>query len=342
MLPILAAMAGMAIDVGSYASDRTSLQNAADSMALAAAQELPDTSAATNVAHEFAKHNNIDVNDVELKFTGQSPGVPNPKVRVTITHSHEFAFMKVVGINDKDVKASASSIKSSYGGGDGIVPFAVTETLVTTSLNGDLVTLKYDSGGASTGNFGVIGLDGTGSSTYEDSAMYGSTSDACAVGTPDCTAASGCPEPCAETADGCDGPDCTLEPGNMTGATRDAVDYRMENATAACDTFEETFDGPDATGKYFLDPQCNPWIDGGEGGTRVIIIPIVDKLGLGASGTSTITGFALLYLEGYNPGACIGSSCEIQGRFVRADISANALAGTYNETALIQFTRLDE
>ena len=42
LLPVLLGMAGMAVDVGSYASDRRQLQNAADSIALAAAQELPD------------------------------------------------------------------------------------------------------------------------------------------------------------------------------------------------------------------------------------------------------------------------------------------------------------
>ena len=37
LLPVLLGMAGMAVDIGSYASERRTLQNAADSIALAAA-----------------------------------------------------------------------------------------------------------------------------------------------------------------------------------------------------------------------------------------------------------------------------------------------------------------
>ena len=34
--------------------------------------------------------------------------------------------------------------------------------------------------------------------------------------------------------------------------------------------------------------------------------------------------------------------CEIKGRFVKADVSANGLAGTYDPEASIHFTRLSE
>lgn len=345
LLPSIAAMAGMAIDVGSYAADRTSLQNAADSIALAASQELPDTSAATGAAEDWAVRNDIDLDDMDLFFQGQSPGNPNPKVRVRIEREHNFHFMQVVGIADKDVAASATSMKASYGGGSGIVPWSVTQDTVDASGNGALITMKYDSTGGELGNFGAIRIDGPGANTYNNSVKYGSTNYACAQGTANCTPGA-CPgtypDICAETSPECDGPDCTPQTGNLVGQTRTGVDYRMDNASSACDSFGETFNGPDSSGRYFLDPQCNPWIDGGSGGTRVIIIPIVDSFGSGASDPATITGFALVYLEGYEDGRCTGNSCEIQGRFVRADLSANALAGIYDEDALVQFSRLTE
>jgi hypothetical protein len=346
MLPILVAMAGMAIDVGSYAADRTSLQNAADSIALAASQELPDTGAATSAAQDWASRNDIDLGDLNLVFTGTSTGDANPKVRVTIDRSHNFHFMRVIGISDKDVSASAASIKASYGGGNGIVPWSVTQATVDATTNGDIVTMKYDADGGELGNFGAIRIDGPGANTYNNSVRYGSTNYACAEGTPNCTPGA-CPgtypDVCSETSPECDGPECTPETGNLVGQTRTGVDYRMDNASSACDSFAETFSGPDpATGRYFLDPQCNPWIDGGTGGTRVIIIPIVDSFGNGASDPATITGFALVYLEGYDDGKCTGNSCEIKGRFVRADLSANALAGEYDPDALVQFSRLTE
>ena len=345
LLPSLAAMAGMAIDVGSYAADRTSLQNAADSIALAASQELPDTSAATGVAEDWAVRNGIDLGDMELFFTGQSPGNPNPKVRVRIERTHQFHFMQVVGVADKDVQASATSMKASYGGGSGIVPWSVTQATVDASGNGEIITMKYDAEGGELGNFGAIRIDGPGANTYNNSVRYGSSNYACAEGTPNCTPGA-CPgtypEVCSETSPECDGPECTPETGNLVGPTRTGVDFRMSNASSACDSFTETFSGPDSSGRYFLDPQCNPYIDGSSGGTRVIIIPIVDTFGNGTSDPATITGFALVYLEGYEDGMCTGNSCEIQGRFVRADLSANALAGIYDPDALVQFSRLTE
>jgi hypothetical protein len=345
LLPSIVAMAGMAIDVGSYAADRTSLQNAADSIALAASQELPDTSAATSSAQSWAVKNGIALGDMDLHFTGQSPGVPNPKVRVTIDHSHNFHFMRVLGINSKDVSATATAMKASFGGGSGIVPWSVTQATVDASGNGDIITMKYDADGGDLGNFGAIRIDGPGANTYNTSVKYGSSNYACAQSTPNCTPGA-CPgtypEVCAETAPECDGPDCTPETGNLTGPTRTGVDYRMTNASIACDSFAETFSGPDSSGRYFLDPQCNPWISGGTGGTRVIIIPIVDTFGNGTSDPATITGFALVYLEGYEDGKCTGNTCEIKGRFVRADLSAKALAGQYDPDALVQFSRLSE
>jgi hypothetical protein len=264
---------------------------------------------------------------------------------VTITRSHEFSFISVLGFNDKDVSASAAGIKASYGGSSGIVPWTVTQATVDASGNGVLVTMKYDSTGAENGNFGAIRIDGPGANTYESSVKYGSSQYACAWGTPNCTPGA-CPgtypDTCAETAPECDGPDCTPQTGNLIGPTRDGVDYRMDNAGSACDSFDETFDGPDSEGRYQLAPVCNPWLSGGSAGTRVIIIPVVEDFGSGASDPARIVSFALVYLEGYEDGACQGNSCEIKGRFVRADLSAKALAGVYDEDALVQFARLAE
>ena len=69
---------------------------------------------------------------------------------------------------------------------------------------------------------------------------------------------------------------------------------------------------------------------------------MVDTFGTGASDPAEIQRFALVFLEGYEDGKCQGDSCEIKGRFVQADITTNALAGVYDEDALIHFTRLSE
>ena len=345
LLPVITAMAGMAVDIGSYAADRTQLQSAADSIALAAAQELPDTSSASAVADQWAAKNNIPLNAMSLQFVSQGGANPNPKIRVTISRQHDFSFITILGVGSRTVSASAGAIKASYGGSSGIVPWTVTRDTVDASANGEIVTMKYDSTGAENGNFGAIRIDGPGANTYNTSVKYGSTTYACSWGTPNCVPGA-CPgtypSTCAETAPECDGPDCTPQTGNLIGPTRTGVDHRMDNASSSCDSFDETFSGPDSAGRYHLAHACNPWLSGGSGGTRVIIIPVVDDFGTGASDPARIMSFALIYLEGYDAGKCSGDSCEIKGRFVRADLSAKALAGVYDADALVQFSKLSD
>lgn len=358
MLPMLLGMTGLAIDVATYMGDRRQLQNAADSIALAGAQALPDEDAAEDVAEDWADRNGIDLSDLTL--TVDASGA-TPFVRARINRPHAFSFMRIFGIDSKNVGARAAAVKVSYGGGSGIVPWSVTQATVDAAGNGVQITMKYDSTGGTNGNFGAIRIDGPGANVYEDSVRYGSTTTACAVSAPNCVVGS-CPgqypNVCAETSPTCDGPECTPQTGNVIGPTRDGVDFRMQYTcnttnkcgTQACNTFALAFGTPDADGKYHLDPDCNPWIDGPGKCTsatdfcsrRVIIIPVVDSFGNGASDPAEIQRFALVFLEGYDNGKCQGNSCEIKGRFVKADITTDALAGVYDEDALIHFTKLSE
>jgi hypothetical protein len=69
---------------------------------------------------------------------------------------------------------------------------------------------------------------------------------------------------------------------------------------------------------------------------------VVDTFGTGASDPAEVQRFALMFLEGYDSGKCQGSSCEIKGRFVQADITTGALAGVFDAEASVHFTRLSE
>jgi hypothetical protein len=349
LLPALAGMTGLAVDIGTYASERRNLQNEADAIALAAAQELPNNSDVTAMANEWAENNDVPLSQLTLDIEG---GTTAPLVRATITKNHEFAFLRIFGISDKDVTAKAAAVKVSFGGGAGIVPWSITQATLDATTSGDLVVMKYDATGADIGNFGVIRIDGPGASVYNQSVMYGSTTVACAASAPNCTTTA-CPglypTVCAETSPECDGPECTPQTGNVIGPTRSGVDFRMNYTSTSCDSFGEAF-APDSGDKYTLNPGCNPWLDGpGKCQTttsicsrRVIIIPVVDEFGSGASDPATILRFALVFLEGYDNGKCQGNACEIKGRFVNADISTKALAGAYDEDAPIHFVRMSE
>jgi hypothetical protein len=349
IIPVVLGMAGMAVDAGSYASDRRALQNAADAIALAAAQELPDVSDTNDAADDWATRNDIDPSLIQVIVTG---GNSEPAVQVIITRDHEFAFIRALGIEEKDVGASAKAVKVSLGGSDGIVPWAVEDEVVGSVPLGEDVVIKYDANNPQNGNFGPIRVDGSDSTTYQDAVTFGSDSTICSEGSPDClvsTCPGTYPDSCAEDAPECDGPECRSKTGNMTGPTRTAVDWRMQYTSAACDTFEETF-ADNGDGTHTLNADCNPWTDGpGRCDTptdlcsrRVFIIPIIDEYPNGSSDPVVILRFALVYLEGYENDRCIGSDCEIHVRFVKADLTTGGLSGTYDEDALIHFIRLTE
>ena len=352
LLPGLLGMTALAVDVGSFAMERRDLQNAADSIALAAAQELPDTTSATTKAAEWATKNDIDASEYTLTFTAYGAGQPYPKVRVQINRNHNFTFAPVLGVDSANNGAAAAGIKASFGGSAGIVPWSVTQYTIDNAPDGLPVVMKYDSNNVDTGNFGAIRIDGPGSATYNTSVRYGSSTVACAITAPNCVAGA-CPgtypNTCAENAPECDGPECTPETGNMVGPTRTGTTFRMNNTSTSCDSFDEVFQDLDSDGQYDLVSDCNPWLDGAgkcltstsQCSRRVIIIPVIDEFGAGASDPLTIQRFALLFLEGYQ-GTCTGNECEIVGRFVEADVTAKALAGSYDPGATVHFARLSE
>ena len=355
LLPILLGMTALAVDFGNYAAQRRNAQNTADAIALAAAKDLPDATAAQVAAASWATKNGFSASQYSLQVTGGSTA---PQVHVTVTRQVNFSFIRVLGISSKDVGARAAAAKLSFGGSAGIVPWAVTQAMVDASQPGALVTMKYDATGANTGNFDAMRIDGGGATDYGAAASYGSTTVICAATTPNCSAGScpgNFPNPCAENAPECDGPQCPPKTGNMVGDTRGAVDLRIANTLAACDTFDEVFT-PTASppdGNYAINPdrpECNPWGAGAcepapstvACSRRVIIIPVVDTFGNGSSDPLTIQKFALFFLEGYDAGKCTGNNCEIKGRFVNANLTTGALAGIYDADASVQFTKLIE
>ena len=353
LLPILLAMAGMAVDVGSYADDKRTLQNAADAIALAAAQNLctpnpadcSDTRPALAAAQAYAINNKIDPSAMTVTFDHvEVTPMGNPTVHVSLSRNHSFTVMRIVGVNSRDVGAAAAAIKTSPGGMSGLKPWAV---VYPPPASGTTATLKYDANNPQNGNFQAIQLDntlGNGSPTYQNTIQFGSASIVCAQGV----------TTCATTSPVCPSYDvCPSETGNKVSATRSGVDYLLNNTSASCSTFAQVFGAPDAYGQYTLNPDCNPWTSGpgacptpdtvppAQCSRRVIVIPVVTGFGNGKSPV-TIVSFALFWLQGYGAGGCTGSSCDITGTFVNAEVTVNALTGVYDAASAIHFVRLTQ
>ena len=113
-------------------------------------------------------------------------GASAPAVRVTISRGHEFSFIRALGVNEKAVGAVAKGILVSFGGGDGIVPWAIEDQVLTSVPFGQQIIIKYDANNPENGNFGPIRVDGSDSTTYQDAVSYGSDSKICSVGTDGC------------------------------------------------------------------------------------------------------------------------------------------------------------
>lgn len=321
---VLAGAAAIAVDVGSYMAHRRSLQNDADAIALAASQGLPDQGETMALADSWAVKNGIDPDTMTVTITDQNlPHEPNPKVRVDLAADHVLTFMSVLGKSTADVSTTATAIKTSPGGGNQLVPWSILEETKDTTSPGDPVVLKYDANTSSDGNFGAVRIDGNGSNIYEESVMHGSQTAIC-----------------AQSAVDCDGPSIiTTETGNMTGGTRDGTDYRLDNTSAACDSWDEAII-ENADGTHTIQPECNPFVPGGNDDSyQIIIVPVIDQLCNGSCSVGVVE-FALFYLEGYGDDGCTGNSCEIVGRFIRSDSNIGALTGVYDEDTFVHFVRL--
>lgn len=329
-------MTAVAVDLGSYSAARRDLQNAADSIALAAALELPSTGRAQTVAYQWAAKNGIDSADLTVTIVPQSlPGQPNPEVQIEVQTDHNFTFARLIGVQSATVQAAAGAIKTTPAGGDGVVPLSVTEAQVASATLGDVVVLKYDANNITQGNTNPIRIDGPGSGNcgsqtnkYCSGLKYGSENVICAAGA----------DPTY-----CIGPTVAdTEPGNKVGPTRTAINYRLNATGVQCDEFTETFEDDPTTselGVYRIKQECNPFLAGGHDSARILIVPVIDSLCAGSCEV-TIVEFALFFLEGFGNGGCTGIDCEIVGRFVRVNQNIGLLAGTFDATAFNSFVRL--
>ncbi len=333
MIVGLIGFSALAIDIGSLAHDKRDLQNAADAMALAGAIDLPNQEAAVASATQWAAKNGVQPDQIEsISVEQQSSGHPNPQITVRLQRQHDYQLAPVIGVDSADLTATATAIKTSPGGSDGVVPWAVLQSEIDDAGVGGEVTLKYDSTGGDNGDFGGMAIDGTGSSTYRQEIEHGSQTTVCSAP----AVALGCVDTAPECHDG----ECLTEPGNMTGPTRTGVDYRINNTSTSCDTFDKVFTANEAGG-YSIVQQCNPFVEDSLPSLRVVIVPIVDDL-CGGRCYVTVNGFALFFLEGYGDGGCTGNHCEVKGRFVKSEITTGAVKGVYDAASLIHFIQLTE
>jgi Putative Flp pilus-assembly TadE/G-like len=335
MITALIGFSALAIDIGSLVSDKRDLQNAADAMALAGAQDLPAQTSAAAAARMWAAKNDVTEDEISsIEIRQQSlPSVPNPRITVTLHRHHDTILARVVGVASVDLDVKASAIITSPGGQDRVVPFSVLQGAIDNTNPGELTSLKWDANNIQNGNTLPIVIDAPGGDEYEETIMHGSDGTLCSEE----ALANGC----VPTAGECLDATCDSLTGDKIGPTRAALDYIYDNTDPACNEFDEVF-WPKDDGTYGIYQECNPFIAGSKSSLRVLIVPIIDALGNGSSPV-TITGFALFFLEGTKSDSkCTGNNCELLGRFVTAGFTTGAVRGIFDPDSLMHFIQLVE
>ncbi len=278
-------LVGLSVDVGNIVYTRTELQKTADAAAFAAAQNLPATSTATTKANEYVGLNTSGATAaVSFGYSGNSAN----SVTVKANRHVNYTFLKVIGLDGTDISAKATVKTGTYNGGSGLVPWGLIASnnsnsqllqnscFLSIEPNGNVkfkqnqsCTLKEGAGSNAGGDFGALSLGGSGGSTYKNNIVNGSSNVYKR------------------------GDQVPSETGNMVGPTKQGVQDRFSVPPPPGCPSNNKSDvlKTNADGSVSISPACAD-------SARIILIPVVDKIQNPQS--STILGFAFMYLTGYS------------------------------------------
>jgi len=257
LLTVLAGFSALVMDIGQLVVVRQKLTNVADAAVLSGAKLLPDAARAEQEAIYYAELNGVARDDVDVSTTSSN------RISVTLHGLAEYGFARILGIDRQNVTVSAEALIGAIKSVKGALPLGIVNSDFVYGETYHLKVGSHTSGDDSyNGNYHAIALGGTGSSTYEDNLKYGYQGN-------------------TEI-----GQTVETEPGNMVGATRQGMEYRLS-----------------------LDPHST-YDNIAYGSSRLLLVPIVDTFQVSGRTEIRIVGLAAFFLEDYR------GSGEIVGRFL--------------------------
>jgi Flp pilus assembly protein TadG len=176
---VLLGFAALVIDVGSWYRAHRSAQATADASSLAGAQALPDTSAATALANQYATKNTNGPSSGGPQITFSQQGYETDTITVKVTRQSPGFFARVFGSKFMNVSVSGTATARAYNVQavrNGVAPITVNykhpllhctrgqnptcapEFGVPTTLT--LEDIHQSGGKDSAGAFGLINLNG--------------------------------------------------------------------------------------------------------------------------------------------------------------------------------------
>ncbi len=104
LLTVLLGACALVLDIGAAYVQQEKLQNAVDAAALAAAQELPDTNSALNVANQYVELNGYKSSDISVSFADN-----NNTINVNGTKEINYFLAQVLGFNSATIRVSSAA-----------------------------------------------------------------------------------------------------------------------------------------------------------------------------------------------------------------------------------------
>ncbi len=130
ILVALLGFSALVVDVGNIMLQKVKIQAAVDAVALASAQDLPDTSKAMATLEQYAELNGISPSDITVTFSNS-----DNTISVQANRDVEYYFAKIFNQYGTSVTSKAVATKSSIGGAFDYVLFSGS-TSATLVLNG--------------------------------------------------------------------------------------------------------------------------------------------------------------------------------------------------------------
>jgi Putative Flp pilus-assembly TadE/G-like len=166
-LSVLLAMAGAVLDVGVWFNEDRKLQATTDAAALAAAQELPDSTAlATSRALEYGDKNGGGVDSDDITY--ETTVLPSDTVLVETERDAPGIFTRLLGVESVEVHATAKARTGTLSTARWVAPIVVnwqhpmlqcTPPPCAGATQIDLMDLHSPGGGDAAGAFGLINLN---------------------------------------------------------------------------------------------------------------------------------------------------------------------------------------
>lgn len=265
-LVVFAGFTALVTDAGLIFMNQGKLENSLDSAVLAGAQALPsDPQGALDAAWQYAELNDMKVEETDFSLSSDYRSISGKAERRV-----GMLFARALGFEQANVRAAARAGISPVSAVTGVAPFGVLDY----DYNfGDLVVLKEGSGeNYYSGWFGALSLGGTGSNIYLENVRngYGGQLNI--------------------------GDVIRIEAGNMSGPTKEGVEYRINQCHhTPCCSISNFQDG------------C----------PRILIIPIISIANIDNGGhvfSVRVVGFGAFLVDMYVGN---GNENEVQGSFIR-------------------------